>query len=155
MNAYMHQYQQTQVTTASPEKILIMLYDGAIRLLGQARHGMEAGEPLKKRESISKAIAIIAYLSDTLDHEAGWEGSIELDGLYGFMVRELTRANLTDNLEAIVVVEGLLEGLRTSWAEAIQMIREQKAQATAGEAPAMAPPGVAKPAEYRPLAVSL
>ncbi len=161
MNAYMNQYQQTQVTTASPERILIMLYDGAIRFVGRARLAIEAGEKLVKRESISKAMAIVAYLSETLDHQAGWDGAEELDGLYGYMIRELTRANLKDDLKALEVVERLLTGLRDTWDEAIDLVFEQKSKATVTEksAAASASPGKQADAElpsgYRPLSLSL
>lgn len=153
MNAYVNQYQQTQVTTASPERILIMLYDGAIRFLGQARNCIESGERLPKREALSRAIAIVSYLSDTLDHQAGWEHAEELDALYAFMVRELTKVNLTDDLKALEVVEGLLKELRATWAEAIDIVREQKCQATPH--PFAAATEVGKPADYRPLSIAL
>lgn len=151
MNAYVNQYQQTQVTTASPERILIMLYDGAIRFAGQARDAIEAGDGLYKREMISKVIAIVSYLADTLDHEAGWDGSEELDALYAFMVRELTRANLKNDLEALGSVEGLLQELRATWADAIEIIREQKCNATPMELPA----AVSAEGDHRRLSVAL
>lgn len=154
MNAYVNQYQQTQVTTASPEKILIMLYDGAIRFLGQARNCIETGERLAKREAVSRAIAIVSYLSDTLDHQAGWDHAEELDALYAFMVKELTKVNLRDDIEALGVVEGLLRELRGTWAEAIEIVREQKSQATAMESSVAPATEAGKPAEYRPLSVS-
>ena len=154
MNAYVNQYQQTQVTTASPERILIMLYDGAIRFVGQARDAIEADDGLHKRESISKALAIVAYLAETLDHEAGWDASEELDGLYGFMTTELTKANLRDDLQALEVVEGLLQELRGTWAEAIEIVREQKSHATAAVDASVAAAEVGKPAGYRPISVS-
>jgi flagellar secretion chaperone FliS len=155
MNAYMNQYQQTQVTTAGPERILMLLYDGAIRFTGQARLAIKSGEPLAKRESISRALAIVSYLSDTLDHEAGWAGSDELDGLYGFIVNNLTQANLKDDLKALEVVEGLLQGLRDTWHEAIDKVNETKHKSSAAEKPTAASAEVGKPAEYRPLSLSL
>lgn len=140
-------YQKTQVTTASPEQLLIMLYDGALRFLGQARSAIGQGEGLVKREALSKAMAIIAYLAETLDHEAGWNSSEELDALYAYMVKELTRVNLQEDLKALGVVEELLQGLRGTWVEAIEQIRREKS-------PVAASPGI--PVEgYQALSVSL
>ena len=81
MTPVINPYQQTQITTASREQLLIMLYDGALHFLGQARQALEADQQLPKREAVSKAMSIIFYLADTLDHQAGWDHSEELDGL--------------------------------------------------------------------------
>jgi flagellar protein FliS len=161
MNAYMNQYQQTQVTTASPERILILLYEGAIRFVVQAKEAIENGEKPRRREAISRAIAIVSYLSDTLDHQAGWSGSEELDGLYAYMVRELTLANLKEDVKALAGVEGLLQQLRETWVQAIDLVHEQKHKTTDAEKPAAAPAAAGKsaetglPAGYRPLSLSL
>ncbi len=156
MNAYMNQYQQTQVTTASPERILIMLYDGAIRFAGQAKVAMLSGERLAKLEAISKAIAIVSYLSETLDHDAGWEQAEKLDGLYAYMIRELTNANLKGEVKSLEVVEDLLKELRETWMEAIEIVHQEKNKATAGEEAAAATVHNApSPEDYQPLSVSL
>jgi flagellar protein FliS len=120
-------YQQTQITTATPEHLLLMLHDGAIRYVAQSRQAIEVGEAIPKRESVSRAMAIVSYLADTLDHEAGWDSSLDLDGLYGFMINELTKDNLKNDLQSLQVVEGLLQGLRGTWAEAIEIVRKENA----------------------------
>jgi flagellar protein FliS len=148
MNAYFNQYQNNQVTTASPERLLIMLYDGAIRFVRQAAEAMGAGERLRKLESISKAIGIVSELSNTLNREVGGEIADNLDALYHFMIRELTQANLKNDAEKLRVVDDLLTGLRETWMEAIEINRQGKG----GVSPAQ--PGAA-PADYKPLTVSL
>jgi flagellar protein FliS len=90
MNAYMNQYQQNQVMTASKEQILIMLYDGAIRFCQHAINASEAGNNIEKLSRISKVFAIIAEFSNSLNHDIGGEIAADLDGLYQFMMRELT-----------------------------------------------------------------
>jgi flagellar secretion chaperone FliS len=148
MNAYFNQYQNNQVTTASPEQLLIMLYDGAIRFVRQAAEAMAAGERMRKLESISKALGIVAELANTLDHEVGGEIAENLDALYHFMIRELTQANLKNDAEKLNVVEDLLCGLRETWMQAIEINRQEKGNAVAQKQPAVA-------ADYRPLAVAL
>lgn len=129
MNAYMNQYQQNQIDTASREQILIMLYDGAIRFCRQALDAMESGDNKLKREKISRALAIVTEFSNTLDREIGGEIADNLDALYHFMIRELTSANLQNDSEKITVVIGLLCELRETWMQAIEIARqEQKPQ---------------------------
>ena len=60
MNPYLKQYQQTQVQTASPEKILIMLYDGAIQFLNKAKTGMENKNIEETHNNIVRAQRIIS-----------------------------------------------------------------------------------------------
>lgn len=126
MNAYMSQYQANDVATSSPERILIMLYDGAIRNIARAERGIQNGERMPKLEGISKAIAIISELSNTLDFEVGGEIAENLDGLYGFMIRELTRGNLENKVEPLQVVTKLLTELRSTWLDAIELVRKEK-----------------------------
>ncbi|MGE4580266.1 MAG: flagellar export chaperone FliS [Desulfuromonadales bacterium] len=143
MNAYMNQYQSTQVQTASPEQILIMLYDGAIRFSRQATEFMQAGQMTAKAEKISRVIAIVSELANTLDHEIGGEIAEELDALYNFMIRELTQANLHNDAAKLTVVENLLSDLRETWMQAIEINRQEKA------------PAPAPAAEYKPFQAAL
>ena len=126
MNAYMNQYQNNQIQTASPEKILIMLYDGAIRFTRQAMLAMDAGDKAVQGEKISRVMAIVCEFSNTLDHEIGGEIATELDALYNCMTRELTRANLKGDRKALETVEDLLSGLRETWVEAAKIYAREK-----------------------------
>ena len=126
MNAYTQQYQQNQILSASPEQILVMLYDGAIRFTRQAMIGIDEGRASVKFEGISRAMAIITEFANTLDHEVGGDIAANLDGLYCFMIRELTQANLNDDVEKLKVVEGMLVDLRQTWVEAIEIARAER-----------------------------
>jgi len=148
MNAYFNQYQNNQVTTASPEQLLILLYDGAIRFVRQAAEAMATGERVRKLESISKALGVIAELANTLDHEVGGEIAENLDALYHFMIRELTQANLKNDAEKLKVVEDMLCGLRETWMQAIEINRQEKGGAVSAKLGTV-------PADYKPLAVAL
>ncbi len=126
MNAYMNQYQNNQVLNATPEQILIMLYDGAIRFCRQAMQAMDDGDKLTQAEKISRTMAIVCEFANTLDHEIGGQIATDLDALYGFMVRELTRANLEGDRKALETVEGLLSELREAWVEAAKIYTQEK-----------------------------
>lgn len=130
MNNYnMNQYQQNQISTASPEQILLMLYDGAIRFTRQAISGVEQGDAKLRRYGISKALAIITEFSNSLNREIGGEIAEDLDALYDFMIREMTAANLKDDIEKLKGVEKLLIDLRQTWGEAVEINKKEMAQA--------------------------
>lgn len=148
MNAYTNQYQQNHIATASPEQILLMLYDGAIRFTRQAIMAGESGNQVLKLERISKTMAIIVEFSNTLNHDIGGQIAADLDGLYQFMIRELNAARKDDSGERLKTVEGLLVDLRQTWGEAVEINREQQN----GTAPATEARQEAQPAKaYAPL----
>ena len=121
MNAYMSQYQNNQVTTASPEQILIMLYDGAIRFVRQAKLAIVDGRQGDKSIAIGKAVAIITEFSNTLDYEVGGEIAVDLSRLYDFMIRELSAVNARSKVDRLEPVEKILQDLRDAFTEAIEI----------------------------------
>jgi len=126
MNVYnMNQYQQNQVYTASPEQILLMLYDGAIRFTRRAIAGIDEDQPELKSTGISKAMAIISEFSNSLDHAVGGQIAEDLDALYHFMMRELSSANLKNDIEKLRNVEKLLMDLRQTWGEAVEINKKE------------------------------
>ena len=129
MNAYVNQYQNNQILNATPERILIMLYDGAIRFCRQAIQAMDEGNKQQVSEKISRAMAIICEFSNTLNHEVGGEIASDLDALYSYMTRELAKANLKNERKPLETVEELLVGLRETWMEAAQTYATEKHQA--------------------------
>jgi flagellar protein FliS len=131
MNAYhnqyqQQQYQQNQINTATPEQILLMLYDGAIRFTRQAMMAGENGNQAEKLGRISKTLAIITEFSNTLNHEIGGQIAADLDGLYQFMIRELNAARKDDSGDKLKTVENLLVGLRETWGQAVDINNRQQ-----------------------------
>jgi flagellar protein FliS len=125
MNAYLNQYKNNQVYSASPEQILIMLYDGAIRFLTQAMQGIEEGNIELKNHGIQKAMAIVMEFRNTLDHNIGGEMATNLDALYDYMIREMTQANLKKDRQKLQAVQNMLCDLRDTWKEAIVIARNE------------------------------
>ncbi len=121
----MNQYQQKHISTASPEQILLMLYDGAIRFTRRAISGIEENKPELKASGVTKAMAIIAEFSNSLDHKIGGQIAEDLDALYDFMMRELTSANLKNDIEKLKNVEKLLMELRQTWGEAVVLNKQE------------------------------
>jgi len=112
-------YQQTQVTTARPEKILLMLYEGAIKFVKIANQKMRAKDIAGKGTYISKTMAIISELMNTLDHEVGGQLAQDLENLYMFMMDKLIEGNINNRPEDLEVVERLLITLYSAWEDVV------------------------------------
>jgi len=123
-NKALASYQNTQVTTAKPEKILLMLYEGCIKFLKIARVRMEEKNIAEKGKYISKALAIISELTNTLDHKVGGQISVDLENLYMFMMDKLIEANSQNKTEHIDVVENILLTLYEAWQDIIENPRD-------------------------------
>jgi len=111
------QYQKTSVTTANKVKILLMLYEGAIKFVKQAQIKMQKNEVAKKGILISKATAILSELMNTLDFEAGGQLAVDLENLYIFMIDHLIEANINNDTDKLKDVEKILKTLYSGWSE--------------------------------------
>lgn len=115
-NAYAKVGIETGVIAASPHKLIVMLYDGAIVALSNAAQHLKNGDFAAKGHSISKAIAIIENgLRASLDKKAGGEIAVSLDALYEYMNSRLLQANLKNEVEGLQEVQGLLRDLKSAW----------------------------------------
>ena len=123
-NAYAKVGIETGVIAASPHKLIVMLFDGAIVAISNAVHHLGSGEVASKGQAISKAIAIIENgLRASLDKKAGGEIADSLDSLYEYMTARLLQANLENSDAMLTEVQNLLRDLKTSW-EAIAPDKE-------------------------------
>lgn len=127
MNPYTNQYQHNQISTASPEQILLMLYDGAIRFLRRAMVANEEKRIADKLQGISKCLAIVAEFSNSLNHDIGGDIAADLDALYQFMIRELNSARNEPTGKHLKVVETLLLDLRDTWGQAVEINKQEQA----------------------------
>jgi flagellar protein FliS len=150
--AYLSQYFENQVTTATPEQLMVMLYNGAIRFIGEAEQAMVEKKIAYRGSRIGKAMAILSELSATLDHEVGGEIADNLARLYDYMLRTLLQANLKDDAEKLAEVKGLLVGLRDTWLDVIEKFH---AEIAVEASESIAKKSEAAPVGYRPLAVAL
>jgi len=115
-NAYAKVGMETGVAAASPHKLIVMLFDGALLSIATATQKMKEGDIAGKGQAISKAITIIdSGLRASLNKEAGGDIAISLDSLYEYMGHRLLAANI-DNQPAILdEVHGLLAELKGAW----------------------------------------
>lgn len=130
MNPYLKQYQQTQVQTSSPERILIMLYDGAIQFLNKARVAIQNKNIQESHNNIIGAQKIIAEFMNTLDMKKGGELAQNLYNLYEYMHFTLIQANMKKDIALIDEVLVFLKELKQTWEEAIKIAAKEKTQVT-------------------------
>lgn len=114
------QYQKTAVTTASKEKILLMLYEGAIRFTRLAAQNMKDGKIAEKGKYISKSTAIISELMATLDFKVGGDLARDLESLYIYMIDKLIEGNIQNNVACLQEVEKLLMTLYAAWKDVVE-----------------------------------
>ncbi|MCI7568557.1 MAG: flagellar export chaperone FliS [Desulfovibrio sp.] len=142
-------YIQTKVGTTDQGQLLLMLYDGALRFLQQAREKMLAKDYAGKGLYISKALDIIGELSSSLNMEKGGELATNLNNLYFLCMARLLDANLKMNVERLDSVCEILSGLRSAYAQIIdtpearnaaeQIVRSRPAEAGAIRRAPLAP----------------
>jgi flagellar protein FliS len=123
-NVY-EQYRQTSVKTASPEQLIVMLYDGALRFLEQARVNIADGKD--PSEAIGRTQDIISELMASLDRSAG-QIAENLHLLYEFWIQQLFQALIRRDVKAVEEVSSMVRDLRESWA----IVAQQKRAAAAG-----------------------
>jgi flagellar protein FliS len=110
-------YAESAILTASPGRLVVMLYDGAIGSLRQSAVAMRAGDRERARARMRKAEAIIDELNGSLDMSVG-ELPDRLRSIYHFCKRHLIKANVETDPAAIDTVAGLLADLRDGWEQA-------------------------------------
>lgn len=110
-------YKQTAVTTQSKGKIVVLLYEGAIRFLKQALMSIDKKDYAGKNECIQRASKIITELNVVLDMEQGGEIAVNLRKLYNFMLEHLFKANAELDKQKIHDVISMLENLNSAWKE--------------------------------------
>jgi flagellar protein FliS len=111
-------YQRNAVLTASPEKLVKMLYDGAIKHLEKSRVGLENAASARSAtvgESLGRAIGIIGELRASLDHAQGGDIARELDRLYEYSLDQLSQANLTRTPGGVANTLKVMRTLKEGW----------------------------------------
>lgn len=126
MNPYLKQYQQSQIQTASPEQILIMLYDGAIQFLNKALKSLENKDIQETHNNIISAQRIITEFMNTLDLEAGGDACKNLYSLYEYLHYRLVQANIHKKPEMVEEVLYHLKDLKETWEKAIVIASKEK-----------------------------
>jgi flagellar secretion chaperone FliS len=108
-------YIEGRVTSADPIELVQMLYDHAVVRVRDARTSLISGDIAGRSKAISNTIAVLSELESSLNHDVGGSISVSLSELYEYMRTRLTTANLKQQDEPLMEVEGLLTTLSATW----------------------------------------
>lgn len=118
-NAALEEFRQvgvnTQMTGASPHRLIAMLFDGLLEKLATARGLMERGEISSRGQVLSKAIAIVDALRASLDQNQGGQLVDNLGSLYDYMELRLLQANSESSTDLIDEVSDLVREIKSGW----------------------------------------
>jgi flagellar protein FliS len=127
-------YKETQIKTATPGKLVVMLYDGAVKHLSLALEGLNSRHRSYDRvsEQLVRAQDIITELMVSLDFERGGEIAKSLFNLYMWMNRQLLDGNIRKDTAPLESVRSVLQELRAAWAELAEKAGAQAPARSAG-----------------------
>lgn len=125
------QYQQNQILTASPAKLLLMAYDGAIRFCRIASEKMAEEKFDEQSVNINKALAVVCELLCTLKDEVDPALTGRLKSIYTYVIEKLGYANMKQDQEALAEAIRILTDLRQTWAQAEMMLQQNSREAAA------------------------
>ncbi len=115
LQAYKKVSVDSQLSAASPHKVIQMLMAGAIERLIQAKAAMQQGNIPVKGERIGKALDIIISLRSCLSLDDGGEIASNLDQLYEFMITQISEANHENNPQPIDDVIEIIREIKSAW----------------------------------------
>ncbi|MBK7960535.1 MAG: flagellar export chaperone FliS [Bdellovibrionales bacterium] len=121
-------YKTQSVQSASREKILLMLYEGAIRFTKLAIKACEEKKIADRGQNIGRAYDIVMELNNTLDHKIGGEISKNLEQLYVFIMDLYTKANISGDPVHLKSSLKILENLYDGWVQAVEKLKKENEQ---------------------------
>ena len=118
-NRFRNEYHHDEIATSSQGKLIVMMYEGALKFVNLAIEGIDNNDISKKGTYINKAHDIINELSFALDVEKGGEVAQKLESLYRFVLHQLTRANIKSDRKALESIINILTPLMDGWTEVL------------------------------------
>ena len=117
-NSLRNRYQDASVVTASPARLLVMLYERLCRDLVEAEAAIGRGDVEGASRALLHGQDIVTELQGSLDHDR-WEHAGSLDRIYAFLLEELVRANVGKSLPMVASCRRIVEPLRDAWVQAV------------------------------------
>jgi flagellar secretion chaperone FliS len=139
------QYLKQKIEQAGPVEQVLMLYDGAMKFMLQAKGAIERGDVEARCNANRRAMEIVAYLVDMVNPETGGEAGKRLFGIYSTMLRRMLQIDFTNDPTICDEVVSHFRSLRTAMAEALAVQQGGPAAGTVVAAPAAdAPAGTVR-----------
>ncbi|MGL6258080.1 flagellar export chaperone FliS [Vibrio sp. WXL103] len=115
LQAYKKVSVDSQLSAASPHKVVQMLMAGAIERLIQGKAAMMQGNIAMKGERLGKALDIVISLRSCLSMEDGGDIARNLDQLYEFMISQISSANIANDPQPLDDVVEILREIKSAW----------------------------------------
>jgi flagellar protein FliS len=112
------------ISTASPRRLVVMLYERLVRDMTQGEAAVRAGERDRANSLLTHAQDIVAELLSSLKPDL-WSGGPALAQLYAYLLKELIAANVQQDANRVAVCRTLVEPLRDAWREALEMTQAE------------------------------
>ena len=109
-------YKQQEIRTASPGKIIVMLYDGALKNLHIAENAYQEEDYEQKSNALTKVVDIVSELMNSLDLDKGGEIANRLQSLYVYVLQRVLDADMKKDLDALQESRKILSELREAFA---------------------------------------
>jgi flagellar protein FliS len=113
-----NRYLRDSVSTASPQRLVVMLYDGLMQDLQLAQQGIATGDVVLVHTRLVRAQAIVEELQSSLNLDA-WDGAKDLSRLYTYVLELLVDANVRKDAAPLVQAMDVVEPLRDAWQQAL------------------------------------
>ncbi len=114
---YHDQYRKNQISTSNQGRLILMMYEGAIKFTTMASESIEKGDASNQGKYIRKAHDIINELSLSLDFKKGGDVAPRLESLYQFALSQLTLANIKSDKKPLEAVLNILTHLLEGWVQ--------------------------------------
>ena len=114
---FSNEYRHNEVATSSQGKLIIMMYEGALKFVTLAIEGIDSKDLSKKGTYINKTHDIVNELSCALDMKKGGDVAQKLESLYQFILHQLTLANIKSDRKALESIVNVLTPLMEAWKE--------------------------------------
>lgn len=115
VNSYASVKVHSGVESASPHRLIQMLFEGALERIAQAKGAISQKQFARKGELIGKAVAIVGGLQGSLNDNEGGALAANLDSLYDYIIRRLTQANSENSIEPLDECGRLLGEIKSAW----------------------------------------
>jgi len=113
-----------EIKTATPEMVIVKLYEGALRFIRAAKANQESGKIAGRAAAIAKSLAIINELQHSLNLEDGGDIARNLDSLYFYVTDRLLEANVRGTVQPLDDASGVLSTLNEAWVEVARRPRD-------------------------------
>lgn len=134
MQSAIDRFQQDAIVTASPARLLTMLYDRLLLDLARAGKALEGGNRTEAHKNLTHAQDIIAELMSSLRMDV-WDGAEGLMALYVYAMKELVNANVQQDAEKAKEIRELFVPLADAWKQAAAQLEAEEAKAKASAGP--------------------